>query len=423
MAWLDDVLNQHKELEAPLSFWYWGALASISAVMKDEVWLDRQLYKLYPNVYVMLHADSGLKKGPPISMAKQLVKAINNTRIIGGRSSIQGILKKMGTAYTMPGGYVMNKAVAFICSSELSSSIVEDKIATTILTDLFDRHYNAGDWESLLKMETFELKDPTITMFTATNAALGDDFFQRKDVQGGYFARTFIIHETKMNKINSLVAPLVNKPDYTKLTPYLKELVKLKGPFKPLASETQDDYYNIPRVSEDREVYYSEAGAHYEDWYQTFTKDRIVSEIKDETGTLNRFGDSVLKVAMLLSLARKPELVITTETMNEAILQCERLVGNVRTTTIGKHGKSEWTDHKLMLIGELLERTNHTISRMQINKKFWMHANSNQWDEIAKSMQDSGYIEISTIGNQTVYVMPELQVKAWKDHLLGKDKK
>jgi hypothetical protein len=52
-----------------------------------------------------------------------------------------------------------------------------------------------------------------------------------------------------------------------------------------------------------------------------------------------------------------------------------------------------------------------------------MHAHSSQWDEVAKSMQDSGYIEISTIGNQTVYVMPETQVKAWKDYLEGKDKK
>ena len=33
-------------------------------------------------------------------------------------------------------------------------------------------------------------------------------------------------------------------------------------------------------------------------------------ELKDDTGTLNRFGDSVLKVAMLLSLARVPELYI-----------------------------------------------------------------------------------------------------------------
>ena len=145
MDWLQDLVNQHRELESPRSFWYWSAIAAISAVMKDQVWLDRQIYNLYPNIYVMLHAESGMKKGPPISMAKQLVRPVNTTRIIGGRSSIQGILKEMGTAYTQPGGKVQTKSVAFIASSELSSSIVDDKVATKILTDLYDRQYNVGE--------------------------------------------------------------------------------------------------------------------------------------------------------------------------------------------------------------------------------------------------------------------------------------
>jgi len=134
MQWLEKLLAQHSELESPTNFWLWGGLAAISAVVKDNVWLDRQIYNLYPNIYVMLHAESGLKKGPPISMAKQLVRGVGGTRIISGRSSIQGILKELGTTQTQPGGKVINKSVAFICSSELTSSIVEDKVATDILT-------------------------------------------------------------------------------------------------------------------------------------------------------------------------------------------------------------------------------------------------------------------------------------------------
>jgi hypothetical protein len=94
MNWLSQLSEQHQELESPKSFWYWSAIAALSAVVKDQVWLDRQIFKTYPNIYVMLHADSGLKKGPPISMAKQLVSPVKNTRIISGRSSIQGILER-----------------------------------------------------------------------------------------------------------------------------------------------------------------------------------------------------------------------------------------------------------------------------------------------------------------------------------------
>src|SRR6187431_2335814 len=112
-TWLDNLLGQHSELESPMNFWKWGAQAALSAVVKDNVWIDRHIHNLYPNIYVMFHAESGLKKGPPISMAKQLVKGVGGTRVISGRSSIQGILKELGTAQTQPGGRVINKSCAF----------------------------------------------------------------------------------------------------------------------------------------------------------------------------------------------------------------------------------------------------------------------------------------------------------------------
>src|SRR5262245_31411819 len=251
MTWLDQLLNQHNELESPTSFWLWGGLASISAVVKDNVWLDRQIYNLYPNIYVMLHAESGLKKGPAIAAAKQLVRGVGGTRIISGRSSIQGILKELGTAQTQPGGKVISKSTAFICSSELTSSLVEDKVATDILTDLYDRQYNIGEWRSLLKMESFNLKDPTITMLTATNEAHSTDFFGRKDIHGGYFARTFIIAEHKRNRTNSLLIPLINPPKYADLTNYLKDIAKLTGPFQPLADRTINNGCHIPYIEKE----------------------------------------------------------------------------------------------------------------------------------------------------------------------------
>lgn len=398
MSWIKELVKQHEELESPKSFWYWSALAAISAVVKDNIWMDRQIYKLYPNIYVMLHADSGLKKGPPVSMAKQLARTVNNTRIITGRSSIQGIMKSLGEAYTQPGGKVLTKSTAFICSSEFTSSIVEDKVATTILTDLYDRNYNEGDWASLLKMEKFSLKDPTLTMLTATNEAHSREFFLKKDVQGGYFARTFIIYENKRQQINSLMYGLTNPPDYKKSAEYLKELAKLTGPFN---------------ISEEVKKYYDE-------WYHAFVKSIDEENFRDETGTLNRFGDSVLKVAMLLSLAENPTLELRLSSLEEAINQCEKLVGNVRKTTLGSGSKSQWADLKAMLIYELLERDNHTMSKTQLNKKYWKHANSAEWDEITKSMFDAGIIQIESMGGQMLYIMSDAVVAEYKKHFEGK---
>ncbi len=399
-TWLEEVKDQHSELEAPMSFWRWSALTAISAVVRDKVYFDKFLYKLYPNIYVMLHADSGLKKGPPISMAKKLVSMVNGTKVISGRSSIQGILKDMGTAKSAPGGKIIHNSSVFICSSELTSSIVSDPVAMDILTDLFDRQYNDGKWASLLKMESFSLNNPTVTMLAGSNEAHTDEFFTKKDVQGGYFARTFIVSESKRNKINSLMFPMTNVPDYNKLGDYLQVVNQLSGPFE---------------MSADSRKY-------FDNWYREFCEMKDTTGIKDPTGTLNRFDDAVLKTAMLVALGTKPELYITQENLEQAIVDCEKLIGNVRKTTMGK-GKSVWATEKALVINELITRDGHMISRTQLNKKYYLNANSNEWDEVMKSLEAAGIVNMEQHGNNIMYVMPDKIVSEFKEHLAGRMKK
>ena len=398
----------------------------MSAVVKDNVWMHRQIHNLYPNIYVMFHAESGLKKGPPISMAKQLVRGVGGTRIISGRSSIQGILKELGSTETLQGGKLKYpKSTAFICSSELTSSIVEDKVATDILTDLYDRQYNIGEWRSLLKMESFNLKDPTICMLTATNEAHSQDFFGKKDIHGGYFARTFVVSENKRHRANSLLVPLRNPPQYKELIEYLKVVEKLAGPFKALASREQCDEFSIPYF--DRETdethYFNQTGIIYQKWYEEFVDTIQNQEIKDDTGTMNRFGDSVLKVAMLLSLARSPELYIDEDSMITAIKYCERLVGNVREMTHGKKGLSESKSLKSLIITELLSRDGSKISRAMLLKKMWAHyKEAHELDEIMLSFHEAGMIKTESIGNQIIYVMPDGQIGELRRMFAGKNR-
>jgi hypothetical protein len=402
MDWLDTILAEHKEYESPTNFWYWGALTAVSAVMKDSVWIDRGgLFDLYPNIYTIFYADSGLKKGPPIAMARKLVKLVNNTKIISGRSSIQGILKELSAVgESQPGGNIrVNKAHGFICSSELSASLVADPAALDILTDLYDRIYHTDGYDSTLKQEKFILKDPTIQLLGGINEAHADQLFGNKDIKGGYIGRSFIIHETERGAINSLIYRPELVPDYTKAANYLKEVSKLKGPFATLEG--------------------TNTGRYFHEWYHDFVSNIQTNKIKDPTGTLNRFSESVVKVAMLVTIARHGVLTIPLNAMEEAISRCETLVGNVRRTTLGA-GKSTWAQEKALLIQDLLDRENHKITREQVNKKYWMRATAAEWDDIAESLQAAGIINIVPEGNVLMFVMPPEQVRQWTEHLKGK---
>ena len=104
MTWIDKLLTATEESESPRDYYFWAGLAALSAVSANNIYLDRYFYKLWPNVYVILVGRSGLRKGPPIALAKILVEAVENTRVFAGRSSIEAIIAELATARTSPGG-------------------------------------------------------------------------------------------------------------------------------------------------------------------------------------------------------------------------------------------------------------------------------------------------------------------------------
>ena len=400
MNLLGEVLYSFREMESPLNFWWWSTLTAISAIIKDNVYLDRGgAFKTYPNIFTMLLADSGMKKGAPVAFAKRLVQQVNNTTIISGRSSIQGIMQKLGTGTSQPGGHVNKKATAFIVASEFTSSLVNDPAALTILTDLFDRNWNAGEYASLLKMDSYKLHAPTISLLVATNKAHFEDFIGNKDFKGGFIGRMFVISEKFVNKLNPLIRPLSHVPNETGWLTYLQEVAKLEGPFRPISD--------------------TPAGDLFEKWYHEFYGRIQTDRIEDETGTVQRYGDSILKVAMLISLSKRCDLVIDLEDMQESIKRCELFIGSVRQATFGKSGKSSMTAQKTLIINELLDRPNNQISRKLLLSKYWMHFEASELDGMIQSFEQSGLIASGAIGGEVIYVLNPAEVEGLKKYFKG----
>lgn len=408
MGWIHELVSMHEELESPKSFWFWSGLATISAVVKDNVWINRWAYNLYPNIFVMLHADSGMKKGAPVNLAKELVGAVNNTKIYDGRASFQGILKNLSMSATEPGGKIPKGSTGFIVASEFSSSIVNDPAAMTMLTDLYDRQWHEGKWNSILKMEEFSLNKPTISLLAATNEAHFNDFLEYKDMKGGFIGRMFMIAESEVQVLNSLMAPPTIVPDKSKLIAYLKQLSNIKGPFQDMGASAESDEYPIPKKGK----WYNQAGIRYDNWYEQFYQDFKESGTKDDTGTIQRFGDSVLKIAMLLSLSDSTNLVISEQHILGAITLGEKLIGNVRQTTDGKINKKDSnSDRKDTLLRELYRRNPHIITQQQLLRKYWMQGNINEWDICVETLVAAGQVKIENMGNTIIYRMPDSVVE------------
>src|SRR5687768_17281062 len=112
--WLESTLNTFSEYESPQRFYYWSCLTAVSAILKDSVYFDRYLYKLYPNIFVLLFGPSAIKKAAPINLAKSIVSLVDNTRVLNGRSTTEAIIKALSEIETKKSGRVIKDSCGFI---------------------------------------------------------------------------------------------------------------------------------------------------------------------------------------------------------------------------------------------------------------------------------------------------------------------
>lgn len=343
MAWLDDLLKQTEESEAPERYFWWSGLAAISAITRKNVWVNRHYYKLYPNIYVaLISSRSGARKGIPISICKKILEEVNQTRIISGCNSVQGLIQELGSQKTLDGGAVISDAHGIMLSDEFDAFLTEDPKALTYLTTLYNTHEHEKGWEKTLKNSPkVHLKAPCLTMLVASNEMLFDSVVKQKDIEGGFIGRTVLVRETKARRVNSLVEAPKNRINFAKLAERLLDISKIKGEF----------------------VWSQTGGEYFDTWYRKL----CAQDVDDRTGSLNRLGDQVLKVTMLISLSRRDDLVLEAEDIQMAIHKClECIETAIRIAPVNAPVNGSKPNARRMVEKYLKEAPNYTIERSML---------------------------------------------------------
>jgi hypothetical protein len=390
MSWVDVCIESNSENEAPKRFFYWSALAAISAVMKKQVFTDRFYYKLYPNIYVFLVARSGMKKGVPINMARNMVTKVANTRIISGRNSMQRIIQDLGKAHTLESGGMIRDAQGFLISGELAAFLVKDPDALTILTDLHDTHSYEDVWINSLKGSGVDkLKSPCITLLGATNEDHFSEAVPQNAIGGGFIARTFVVFSMERGTLNSLTEKPTKIINNDFLAEYLKELAKVSGEF----------------------VWTVAAKKTYDLWYYKFMAEETIN---DSTGTNNRLGDQIIKVAMLLSLAQEPNLILKESHIIEAIDVSMNCLSGMKQVTMGA-GKSTLAYAMKLVMRELLNKPDHKMSKQKLLQKYWGEFDAFDLDRIVETLVQNGAIKISADAKE--YTMQDEALKIYNQAL------
>jgi predicted transcriptional regulator len=389
-SWLELLIRETDFVETPKQWIYWSGLATISAVVSPNVIVEKGAYQLKPNLFVLLIGRSGLGKGFGPSLSKKLVGMVNNTRIISGRGSIEGILKELSIVRAQEnGGIPFKDARGYLCSGEFASSLYEASHALTILTDLYDGHYNPS-WDNTLKNSPIEkLRSPCLTLLSGANQNMFDLTVDKSHMGGGFVGRTLLIGAEKRFRSNSMIYEDGEEPDkidYDNLASYLKELALLKGTMK----------------------WSKEAKRVYNAWFYPYRD----AEYDDNTGTYDRLNDHVIKIATCISLSRKLDMMIEDEDIEEAIAVASSL-SNTAKKVAGMQGKSSAAAIIKSFLLLMVNAEGYTLTRKQVLQKGFGNLDASELDKVIETLTQTGFVVQLTGGKEIKYQLTKTCVEWW----------
>ena len=384
--WVDDCVSDCSHVETPESWLWWSFLCCISAAAGNNYFVKALkgdfIYK--PNLYIMLLGESGLGKGFPINRAKRLVQSAEVTRVIAGRSSIQAIVTELSTTKKLENKDLILDGRALIINGELSTAIIADPDALTILTDLFDGHYNP-EWDNLLKGTGREkLKNPYITALFGSSPAHFYDSIPQANIEGGYIGRNLIIFEEKRSKdVDILDFAEDDESTETedqkfekyltpKYVPHLQKIAGKKGRLRPTESARQ--------------------------LFNTWRKAWRAKQPSDKTGFLNRVPDHTMKVAMCLSLAEYDfNGYIEDFHVQTAIDKVTHLVYANKKAAEGR-GNDPLANQSKMVLDLLLAAPENKLTRLQMIRKGYGHYDSFTFDKVIENLLEMKWVRREKTG-------------------------
>jgi hypothetical protein len=369
-----------EDAESPNSYIMWAGLATLAAILRDNVYFKYRHDKIYPNIYVIIVAgSSATRKDAPVRFAEKLIREIGTTKLVSGRTSIQSLMKVLGENYTNEKGHRLKGASGILCSKELSDLIVDDPVAMKVITDWYDCH---DIWDNnLVSGGVSKLENLCITILAASNDILFQDVFKNSEIYGGLLARSFIVTETRRKKKNSRMFDSLDTKDlYPLLIKHLESLTKLKGPV----------------------IFTSSARTYYDQWYNSIDDERF-----DRAGVIARIHTGVLKVAILLAAARENfEMTVQEKDIESSIDLCLGLIKNYKQITMVS-GKSELANPMNLILGELIKDKDHCVQRKILIQRLLGSLDPLILDRCTEALLEAGYILLTVKGGNPAYKLTE----------------
>ena len=287
--WIESYMKYTLHTESPDLFHKWTAISCIAAALGRRVWIDRGAYRIYPNHYIIIVAGTAqCRKSTAVRIGRDLIRTARVTNISAERITDALLWKQLGDMSKERGSAEM-----FTFVDELKNYLKAEDAYRGVIVTLTTLFLCPDEIESGTKGAGVDsLKNPCLNILAATTPKDFSEIIPGGSAESGFIPRLHIIHQEVPRPRISM--PSLDRELEPKLVNDLKHIHELKGEI---------------RLS-------PKARAWFDYWYEkefTFPEDERLD------GFYGRKHDYVLKLGIILSVARCDALVVEQEDLLQAL--------------------------------------------------------------------------------------------------------
>ena len=305
--WLQAYVSHMRFSESPTRFHFWTGVATVAGALKRKVWNDQRLFQWTPNFFIILVGPPGVAaKSTTIRQGLTLLSKIKGVHFGPQSLTWQALLDsflEVQEAVPIPGraeAEVM--ACLTVSASELGTFLQpENKEYMDFLIGSWDGQKESFARRTLGKGEV-KIHNPWLNLIACTTPSWLKERLPTAMISGGLVSRIlFIYGDTKQQMVAYPGLETVDeiyKKEEDALIHDLVEISKLAGEY----------------------VIHKDAVAWGEIWYTNLHTKPVERHLAGERfqGYLARKWTHIHKLAMVLAAAKRDELVITLEDLQEA---------------------------------------------------------------------------------------------------------
>jgi len=292
-GWLQAYREYATNQESPEEFHFWIALQLIAGALRRSVWVDRNAYTLFPNMFIILVTDSGAcRKSVAMDIGLDLLHEVDNVYFIHERTSLEGLMDVMNRTVILDSGKVVPDGSVFIAADELTNLFGKASYITDLMAFLTAAYGKRTRLEFVTRNRgVCTIRNPCPCLLAGTTPEQFGEVFPSSTMASGFLGRIIVVSGKAKTRI---AEPSLKHELRENLVHDLRLISKLDGEMK-LSPEARIRFKN---------------------WYETMP---INPAVRTLASFYERKHDHVLKASMLISASTSDDMIITTDHINIAI--------------------------------------------------------------------------------------------------------